>query len=588
MKDLAKGVISIKDQPLNIKRCSKSGLLVINLTEGLTNINNTPPNELPQIPKCHRKYNIAYTASTSEVAMADHDMCGFHSRDYDILQTKLNEELRSDRKVIIMTRGRRFQQHACRTSRNTLSINCEDIYDPDQDVNLRSHVGWHHGILETLSKVERFIQHLNNILEFVTQQEAGSKVLVDLECKSGRHRSVGQGFAAFRCLKVLGYDVVLIHASSWKWGEMRCGGVCHGCQDMAASLGQIRHLIPNMSRLARSRGSVSSGRDVRDAPADDAPGEHSSHPTSDHPTAGHPTSDQLDEIRRLVQGLATDVGHLRTEQVEIKRMAETGRRSRSPLRRRRLPTPPSPPRRRRSPSFSRKKLPPWRHAQASRGRSLGRDRSPTSRPAPSRPISSRPAPRSPDHPPPHISDVLTDPEGPMTDPDQRCHNDLESLPMIAMSLSDWSETIWHQMDRSTTRTCQWQHWTVSSLAKLCLFASVRVTGIGSFGFAKMAKIHWWKEFEWTSWFEIISGPIGLSRSRMASSTGSDLRGADLAMEATGNSLKTTLTAKAMVRLDNSWIDVIVFHHPPGVFDDSGREHTWAFVSSWPPTRNCGI
>ena len=90
-------------------------------------------------------------------------MCGFHSRDYDILQTKLNEELRSDRKVIIMTRGRRFQQHACRTSRNTLSINCEDIYDPDQDVNLRSHVGWHHGILETLSKVDRFIQHLNNI-----------------------------------------------------------------------------------------------------------------------------------------------------------------------------------------------------------------------------------------------------------------------------------------------------------------------------------------------------------------------------------------------------------------------------------------
>jgi hypothetical protein len=36
---------------------------------------------------------------------------------------------------------------------------------------------------------------------------------------------------------------------------------------------------------------------------------------------------------------------------------------------------------------------------------------------------------------------------------------------------------------------------VSSLAKLYLFASVRVTGIGSFGFAKMAKIHWWKEFE---------------------------------------------------------------------------------------------
>ena len=137
--------------------------------------------------------------------------------------------------------------------------------------------------------------------------------------------------------------------------------------------------------------------DVRDAPADDVSGGHSSHPTSDHPTAGHPTTDQLDEIRRLVQGLATDVGHLRTEQVEIKRMAETGRRSRSPLRRRRLPTPPSPPRRRRSPSYSRK-VPPWR--MAGRGRSPPRGRSP-------RLDSLRPSlmPRPPDHPPPHISDV---------------------------------------------------------------------------------------------------------------------------------------------------------------------------------------
>ena len=49
VKDLAKGVVSIKGQPLNIKRYSKSGLLVMNLTEGLTNIINTPPNELPQI-----------------------------------------------------------------------------------------------------------------------------------------------------------------------------------------------------------------------------------------------------------------------------------------------------------------------------------------------------------------------------------------------------------------------------------------------------------------------------------------------------------------------------------------------------------
>ena len=82
--------------------------------------------------------------------------------------------------------------------------------------------------------------------------------------------------------------------------------------------------------MMRSRGSVAA------APADDAPVEY-------------PTTDQLEKIRRLVQGLApdvgglaSDVGHLRSEQRKI--AAE--RRFRSPLRRRRLPIPPLPPRRR--------------------------------------------------------------------------------------------------------------------------------------------------------------------------------------------------------------------------------------------------
>ena len=35
-------------------------------------------------------------------------------------------------------------------------------------------------------------------------------------------------------------------------------------------------------------------------------------------------------------------------------------------------------------------------------------------------------------------------------------------------------------------------------------------------------------------------------------------------------IEDNVESRAMVRWDNSWIDVIVFHHPPGVFDDSGR------------------
>ena len=575
VKDLAKGVVSIQDQPLKIKRCSKSGLLVMNLTEGLTDIINTPPNELPKIPKCHRKYNLAYTASTSDSAMADHDQTGFHSRDYDVLQSKLNEEQLSNRQVIIVTRGRRFQRHAMRSNRATLSINCEDIYDPDQDVSLRAHVGWHHRILETLSKVDKFNEHLNSILEFVTQHQE-ERILVDLECKSGRHRSVGEGFAAFRCLKALGYDVVLIHSSSWMWGEMRCGGVCNDCKNVGASVGQIRQLIPRTQAVTmRPRGSVAASRaGVGDAPADGA-------------SVEHPTTNQIEEIRRLVQGLASDVGglasdvgHLRSEQRKI--AAE--RRSRSPLRRRRLPTPPSP-----------------QDADEARA---------TVASCPHGDIQDHPEggaweeieahPRDQLHQSQFLRDLLPGVQithlhifqmcqGPMKDPDRHCHDVPESPQMIAMSLSDWFATTWHWMDRSTTRTYQWHHWTVNFLVRLCPSVFVREIVTDSFGSADLElKTLTTAVSGWMSWFEITSDPIESSRLRTASSIGNDLRGADLAMEALGSSSKTMSMAIQWCVWTTRGLTWSCFTTHQGCSMTPGGEHTWAFTSSWPPTRNFGM
>ena len=556
VKDLAKGVVSIQDQPLNIKRCSKSGLLVMNLTEGLTDIINTPPNELPKIPKCHTKYNLAYTASTSDSAMADHDQTGFHSRDYDVLQSKLNEEQLSNRQVIIVTRGRRFQRHAMRSNRATLSINCEDIYDPDQDVSLRAHVGWHHRILETLSKVDKFNEHLNSILEFVTQHQE-ERILVDLECKSGRHRSVGQGFAAFRCLKALGYNVVLIHSSSWMWGEMRCGGVCSDCRNVGASVGQIKHLIPKTQPTTiRPRGSVAASRaGVGDAPVDSA-------------SMDHPTTNQIEEIRRLVQGLASDVGglasdvgHLRSEQRKI---AE--RRSRSPLRRRRLPTPPSPPRRRRSPSFSRK-LPPWRHPQTSRGRSLGRDRSPSSRPAPSRPISSRPAPRSPDHPPPHISDVPGTDEGSRSTLPRRSReppNDRDELERLVRN----NLALHGPFDNKNISVTSLDGELLSEVVSFCVREGNR------------DRLFWicrpGVEDPHNSGVRmnvLIRDHIRPNRIIKVANSIKHWKRSTRCRPRNGGGwelIEDNVDGNTMVRLENSWIDVVVFHHPPGVFDDSGR------------------
>ena len=318
---------------------------------------------------------------------------------------------------------------------------------------------------------------------------------------------------------------------------------------------------------------MSSSRDVRDAPADDASGEHSSHPTSDHPTTGHPTSDQLDEIRRLVQGLATDVGHLRTEQVEIKRMAETGRRSRSPLRRRRLPTPPSPPRRRRSPSFSRKKLPPWRHAQASRGRSLGRDRSPTSRPAPSRPISSRPAPRSPDHPPPHISDVPGADDGPRGADDgprstlpQRSReppNDRDELErLIRNNLASDGP-----FDNKNVSVTTLDGELLSEVVSFCIREGNRdrlfwICKDGEDPLVEGVRMN-----------VLIRDHIRPNRIIKVSNGIKHWKRSTWCRPRNGGNwelIEDNVDSKAMVRFDNSWIDVIVFHHPPGGFDDSGR------------------
>ena len=73
--------------------------------------------------------------------------------------------------------------------------------------------------------------------------------------------------------------------------------VCNDCKNVGASVGQIRHLIPRTQAVTmRPRGSVAASRaGVDDAPADGA-------------SVEHPTTGQLEEIRRLVQGLASDVG----------------------------------------------------------------------------------------------------------------------------------------------------------------------------------------------------------------------------------------------------------------------------------------
>ena len=194
------------------------------------------------------------------------------------------------------------------------------------------------------------------------------------------------------CVRALGYEAELIHTSSWKWTEMRCGGVCRDCNDIQASLKEIQRLIPRVQPVTiRARGSVASSRSrpaetSRSRPSDVRDKIHAQPKQLAATSAA--SSAEIAEIKQLVDGLAKSIDSLKKERKEDEK--SDVKRSRSPLRRKhRLPTPPRAPRR-----------------GESRPRSSGRRRElslrPRGRSPEVRPISRRPPlrPRSPDHPPP--------------------------------------------------------------------------------------------------------------------------------------------------------------------------------------------
>ena len=193
VKDLEQGIITIKKQTLNVKRCAKSGLLVLNLTEGLKGLTQIPVGEVPTgLAKCHRKYKLkptAYTADTSapelEEAMTSDatgyhtNVTGYHSTDFQEIQQKVNEALNGETQIIIVTRGRRFAQHRLDSDRSTMHMGCEDLHDPNESGDLRPHIGWHKAILKGLCGLSRFGEHINSILEFVRDHK-NDRILVDL------------------------------------------------------------------------------------------------------------------------------------------------------------------------------------------------------------------------------------------------------------------------------------------------------------------------------------------------------------------------------------------------------------------------
>ena len=98
-------------------------------------------------------------------------------------------------------------------------------YQFDLDsMQYRDHVGRHPGIMCGLLKHKNFLNNMKSMVDEVTQYP---KLVVDIFCKTGRHRSVGEAtLLAMEKLKIL---FVVVHSEAHErrrgWRTMRCGSI---------------------------------------------------------------------------------------------------------------------------------------------------------------------------------------------------------------------------------------------------------------------------------------------------------------------------------------------------------------------------
>eukprot|EP00435_Cladocopium_sp_Y103_P014290 s1054_g3.t1 len=237
VKDLKNGIITINGDELKVYRCSKTGLLMVNLTEGLTHLTpGTPAN----IPKAHRSLRAMVAVSQTSMSVV-----GTHSNERHVISRELKAAIESDASVVIVTRGNRFGRadlDPC--GRKHLIFDVQHLEDPARDAAQTIHVGWTPGISRSLIRVPEFNEILKDILDAVSHCDNSKGLLIEIRCKSGRHRSVCAGFCSLHQLRRKGHSVTLVHHESPEWVTMKCGGTCSACRDHNRCLAVIEGILP--------------------------------------------------------------------------------------------------------------------------------------------------------------------------------------------------------------------------------------------------------------------------------------------------------------------------------------------------------
>ena len=188
-----------------------------------------PSLEGPYIPKCHRSFRIrlAFPAMMDDC----NGERGFQASSGAEVTSKIYSLTRRLRRghFVIVTGGYRFDDrlNCIEDPCPMLQVDATRFRDPEEDVNLRSHTGRHPGIILGLQRDKKTMQAMFNSAEsFCRSYENG---VIEIKCRSGRHRSVGSSIVLYRFFKNKGYDVTVVHQHSPEWSSMRCGGRCDQC-----------------------------------------------------------------------------------------------------------------------------------------------------------------------------------------------------------------------------------------------------------------------------------------------------------------------------------------------------------------------
>ncbi len=115
------------------------------------------------------------------------------------------------------------------SGRPMISHDARYHFDPDS-LQYRSHVGRHPSIVGGLLRHKNFF---DNMIWLVQQVVQCPNMVIDIYCKSGRHRLVGEGRVLATILESLGIKFTLVHCQAREkgrgWMTMHCGGGCNEC-----------------------------------------------------------------------------------------------------------------------------------------------------------------------------------------------------------------------------------------------------------------------------------------------------------------------------------------------------------------------